>query len=297
MSLQTKIMIEKRIGFVGLGNMGAPMAANLSKGVNKLICYDSAGTTKRAPQNSIHASSIAEVAEYSEILFLCLPDGPTVNKVVKDIISTQSNHIKSIVDNTTSGTREAFCTHEILKQSDIEYVDAPVSGGASGARAGTLTMMVAAPKHLYVALEPLLLLMAKNARHVGEQPGQGMAMKLLNNFLSGMAMAATSEAIAFGAEQGLDMQRIIDIVSVSTGTNSAITDKFPNRITNNRYDSGFSTKLMAKDLTLYVNTCKELGAPHTLSEMLLDKVWKRMLQDKPDSDFTEIYPFTKDQAG
>lgn len=290
-------MNEKKVGFIGLGNMGAPMAANLSEGVNKFICFDSAGTSKRAPQNSIHASSVAEVAEYSEIIFLCLPDGPTVNRVAKEIINTPLNQTKTIVDNTTSGAREAFSTHEFLKQYDIEYVDAPVSGGASGARSGTLTMMVAAPENLYITLEPLLLLMAKNARHVGEQPGQGMAMKLLNNFLSGMAMAATSEAMAFGAEQGLDMQCIIDIVSVSTGTNSAITDKFPNRISNNRYDSGFSTKLMAKDLTLYVKTCKELGAPHRLSEMLLDKVWKKMLQDRPNSDFTEIYPFTKDQAG
>ncbi len=163
--------------------MDAPMAANLSEGVNKFICFDSAGTSKRAPQNSIHASSVAEVAEYSEIIFLCLPDGPTVNRVAKEIINTPLNQTKTIVDNTTSGAREAFSTHEFLKQYDIEYVDAPVSGGASGARSGTLTMMVAAPENLYITLEPLLLLMAKNARPVGEQPGQGLAMSLLNNFL------------------------------------------------------------------------------------------------------------------
>lgn len=289
-------MKGKKIGFVGLGNMGAPMAANLSEGMNELICYDSAGTSRRAPPNSIHASSIAEVANHSEIIFLCLPDGHTVNEVVKVLLETQSNQIETIVDSTTSGAREACSTHEFLKQAGIEYVDAPVSGGAAGARAGSLTMMVAAPKPLYNALEPLLLLMATNARHVGESPGQGMAMKLLNNFLSGMAMAATSEAITFGVEQGLDIQCIIEIVSVSTGTNSAITDKFPNRILNKSYDSGFSTKLMEKDLNLYVNTCKELGTPHILSKMLLEKVWSKMLQDRPNSDFTEIYPFTTDQS-
>ena len=122
--------------------------------------------------------------------------------------------------------------------------------------------------------------------------GQGMAMKLLNNFLSGMAMAATSEAIAFGARQGLDMATIIDTVSVSSGTNTAITDKFPKRILSESFDSGFATRLMTKDLQLYVDSCKQLDAPRRLSETLLEQVWGQMLVDMPASDFTEIYPFT-----
>ncbi|MBR46845.1 MAG: hypothetical protein CMM31_10290 [Rhodospirillaceae bacterium] len=150
---------------------------------------------------------------------------------------------------------------------------------------------------MFARLEPLLMPMAKNARHVGREPGQGMAMKLLNNFLSGMAMAATSEAMAFGASQGLDMATIVDTVSVSSGTNSAVTDKFPNRIIPETYDSGFATRLMTKDLTLFVASCKELGAPHRLSETLLQGVWRRMCDDMPDSDFTEIFPFTVKDGG
>ena len=285
-------MTEPLLGFIGLGNMGGPMAANLAAAGNALICYDASGTAERAPEGSQHASSAAEIAENAAIVFLCLPDGPIANKVSGELMAAPNRIVEVVVDNSTSGAGEARATHDMLAEAGIAYADAPVSGGASGARAGTLAMMVAAPDDLYARLETYLLPMAKNARHVGREPGQGMAMKLLNNYLSGMAMAATSEAIAFGARQGLDMATIIDTVSVSSGRNTAITDKFPNRILSESYDSGFATRLMTKDLQLYVDSCKELDAPRRLSETLLEQVWGQMLAQNPASDFTEIYPFT-----
>jgi 3-hydroxyisobutyrate dehydrogenase-like beta-hydroxyacid dehydrogenase len=285
-------MTEQLLGFIGLGNMGGPMAANLAAAGNALICYDASGTAERAPEGARHAASSAEVAQQAAIVFLCLPDGPIANIVAGELIAAAERRVEVVVDNTTSGAGEARATHAMLGEAGIAYADAPVSGGASGARAGTLAMMVAAPDSLFARLKPLLLPMAKNARHVGTEPGQGMAMKLLNNFLSGMAMAATSEAVAFGARQGLDMATIIDTISVSSGTNTAITDKFPNRILPESYDSGFATRLMTKDLRLYVDSCKDLDAPHLLSEMLLRQIWGRMNEAKPASDFTEIYPFT-----
>lgn len=285
-------MTEQLLGFIGLGNMGGPMAANLSAAGNRLICYDASGTAERAPEGARHAASSAEVAAEAAIVFLCLPDGPIANQVASELMAAPARRTEVVVDNTTSGAGEARATHDMLAEAGIAYADAPVSGGASGARAGTLAMMVAAPDDLFARLEPLLLPMAKNARHVGVKPGQGMAMKLLNNFLSGMAMAATSEAVAFGARQGLDMATIIDTISVSSGKNTAITDKFPNRILSESYDSGFATRLMTKDLRLYVESCKDLEAPHLLSETLLSQVWGRMFEEMPASDFTEVYPFT-----
>ena len=285
-------MTEPLLGFIGLGNMGHPMAANLALSGSSLICYDASGTADRAPEGARHAANSAEVAKSATIVFLCLPDGPIANRVAGELIAAPGRIVEVVVDCTTSGVGEARATHDLLAAAGIAYADAPVSGGASGARAGTLSMMVASPDDVFARLESLLNSMAKNARHVGREPGQGMAMKLLNNFLSGMAMAATSEAMAFGASQGLDMSTIIDTVAVSSGKNTAITDKFPNRILPESYDSGFATQLMTKDLTLYVNSCKNLGAPHRLSETLLQNVWRRMCDEMPESDFTEIYPFT-----
>jgi 3-hydroxyisobutyrate dehydrogenase len=285
-------MTEGPLGFIGLGNMGGPMAANLAAAGHELVCYDAAGTAERAPAGARHAASSAEVAQTAAIIFICLPDGPTANKVAGELMAAPGRVVEVVVDNTTSGAGEARATHDMLATAGIAYADGPVSGGASGARAGTLAMMVAAPDALYARLEPLLLPMAKNARHVGTEPGQGMAMKLLNNFLSAMAMAATSEAVAFGTSQGLDMATILGTVAVSSGNNTAISDKFPNRILPETYDSGFATRLMTKDLRLYLSSCKEAGTPHRLSDTLLEGVWERLFEALPDSDFTRVYPFT-----
>jgi 3-hydroxyisobutyrate dehydrogenase-like beta-hydroxyacid dehydrogenase len=134
--------------------------------------------------------------------------------------------------------------------------------------------------------------MAKNAAHVGTRPGQGMTMKLLNNFLSGTAMAATSEAVAFGERQGLDPKTIIDVVNVSSGRNTATSDKFPNRIITGSFDSGFATRLMAKDMRLYLESVERTGTAHRLGSVIKG-IWNELVQDSPESDFTEIYRFTR----
>lgn len=285
-------MTDQPLGFIGLGNMGEPMAANLAAGGHALICFDRAGTTDRAPEGAACAGSIAEVAQAARIVFLCLPDGGVVKAAAQELIDVPGRVVEIVVDCTTAGIGDAEAAHRMLADAGIAYADAPVSGGRSGARAGTLAMMVAAPDELYAEIAPLLPPMAKNARQVGTKPGQGMAMKLLNNFLSGVAMAATSEAVAFGVRQGLDMATILDTVRVSSGQNTAITDKFPNRILSKTYDSGFATRLLVKDLKLYVESTERLGTPHLLSSIVLNKVWAPMLEEMPDSDFTEVYPFT-----
>jgi len=286
-------MPEKTIGFIGLGNMGAPMASNLSKNSHPLICYDTIDTKKKSPSNAIVADSIEQVAKSASIVFLCLPNGSVVLDVVDRILSVHDRCVEIVVDNTTAGVSEAKEAWERLNKENIKYADAPVSGGVSGAKAGTLAMMVAASQELYTEIEPLLFSMAKNARNVGDQPGQGMAMKLLNNFLSGMAMAASSEAVAFGVAQGLKPEKVIEMVNLSTGRNTTTEDKFPKRILTETFDSGFATNLMAKDLKLYVKSAKDSHAPSFLSEILLNGVWSKMLDKWPDSDFTKIYPFIK----
>ena len=107
-------MPEQLLGFIGLGNMGGPMAVNLAAGGNSLICFDTAGTTERAPQGAKHASSVDEIAQQAEIIFFCLPDGPTVEKVARDVIATDKRVVKVIVYNTTSGASEARATHDLL---------------------------------------------------------------------------------------------------------------------------------------------------------------------------------------
>ena len=121
--------------------------------------------------------------------------------------------------------------------------------------------------------------------HAGPKPGQGQAIKLLNNFLSATALAATSEAIAFGTGQGIDMKTILDIVNASTGRNSATDDKFPRRIMHGRYDAGFTAKLQLKDIRLYLENARAAGITDEIAGVVVD-VWERMEAAMPGADIT-----------
>jgi len=281
------------LGFIGLGNMGGPMAHNLAAAGHEVVCFDAAGTAALAPPGAPTAASAAEVAQRARIVFLCLPDGPVVLQVAREIAACPDRTTEIVVDSTTSGMPDARAAHDLLAAAGIRYADAPVSGGTKGSKAGTLAMMVAAPDDLYAEVEPYLRPMAANARQVGTEPGQGMAMKLLNNFLSATAMAATSEAVAFGVSQGLDMMTIVETVNLSTGRNTATEDKFPNRIATGAFDAGFATRLMAKDIRLYEASVSAVGAPRRLAEQLRE-IWDGMEAAHPDSDFTEIYKHVRD---
>jgi 3-hydroxyisobutyrate dehydrogenase len=133
---------------------------------------------------------------------------------------------------------------------------------------------------------------AKNVFHVGDAAGQGQAMKLLNNFLSGTALAATSEAVAYGETQELDPRTVIDVLNASTGRNTATSDKFPNRILTGSFDAGFQTALMAKDLRLYVESARTGGAYLDIGERVAE-TWRRVAGEMPDSDCTRIYEFVR----
>lgn len=127
-----------------------------------------------------------------------------------------------------------------------------------------------------------------NVFYVGERAGQGQAMKLANNYLSATALAATSEAIAFGMAHGLDMTTMVDVINVSTGRNSASADKFPNRIMSGTYDAGFSTSHMTKDVGLFVDGAQAIGTAHGVAGAVSD-TWRAADEAMPGSDFTEIW--------
>ena len=138
----------------------------------------------------------------------------------------------------------------------------------------------------------MLKAFAKNLFHVGPTPGQGQAVKMLNNFLSATAMAASTEAISFGLAQGLDMKTMLDVVNVSTGRNTATSDKFVNRILTGTFDAGFKTRLLAKDVRLFHENAKAAGTPSEIATLMAD-IWRRADAAMPDTDFTRIYSFMR----
>ena len=286
-------MEPDEIGFVGLGNMGRPMAANLVKSGRHVVVHDAAGTQARAPEGAKLAASNAALAGRVEVIHLCVPDGRTSESIGREIAGVADRRTRLVVDHSTIGTSAAVRVHALLAEQGIEYVDAPISGGVSGAVNATLSIMYSGSGETFEALRPAFESMAGNVFRVGSGPGQGQAMKVLNNFLSGTAMAATAEAVAFGVRQGLDMKMILDVVNASSGRNTATTDKFPNRVLTGTWDAGFSSTQLNKDLGLYREAVGAVGASHPISPAVFD-VWRRLEAHEPNADISRVYPFVRD---
>ena len=183
---------------------------------------------------------------------------------------------------------------DLLAANDLGYVDAPVSGGPAGARARTLSVMYAGSETACASAAPVLEGLSDRRRKVGERPGMGQALKLANNFLSATALAATSEAIAFGVSVGIEMETMLEVLNASSGQSAATSDKFVNHVATGRYASGFANSLMAKDLRLYLDAVRDQGSSAVLGQVTAS-VWEEFASDEPGVDFTRIYPFVAER--
>lgn len=277
-------------GFVGLGQMGGPMAANLAQGGFAVLAYDKAGTEARLPEGARAADALAEMAQACETVFLSVPDGDAVHAVNAELCAAPDPRVKTVIDLSTIGIPAAQAAAERCASAGIAYVDCPVSGGRAGAIAGSISVMWAGPADLLETHRPALTAFARNIFHVGATPGQGQALKLLNNFLSATAMAATAEAVHFGMAQGLDMKTILDAVNVSTGESRSSREKYVDRVLTGSFDSGFSTALMAKDVALYAEAAGDAGTAQDVGA-LMAALWRSAAEGLPGSDHTEIFRF------
>ncbi len=283
-------MSQTAYGFIGLGNMGGPMCANLAAAGFDVLAYDAAGTAERLPEGARAGDGIAALVAACDTIFLSLPDGKVVAAVCEEIAAVQDRRVATLVDFSTTGPEAAKAVGAALDAADIVFVDAPVSGGRAGAIAGTITVIAAGPKDTVDALSGPFDAVGGNTFHVGTAPGQGQAVKLLNNFLSATAMSATSEAVLFGQRHGIAMETILDVVNVSTGRNTASADKFPNRVATGTFDAGFAMALMTKDVGLYLDEVRAAGTPERLGAVI-SGLWNAANAAMPGADFTEIYRY------
>ncbi len=278
------------IGFIGLGNMGRPMAGNIAAAGFDLVCFDAAGTPERLPEGARAVASAEDVFGLADTALFSVPDGAATTALIDQLDRTPQRRVTTIIDLSTVGPTVARASAARLGPRGVTYCDGPVSGGVAGARARTISLMFGGPVAVLDAHRKIFDAFAGNVFHVGELAGQGQAMKLLNNFLSASALAATSEAVAFGLAEGLDMQVMIDVLNVSTGRNSATYDKFPNRIITGTYDAGFHTRLMSKDVALLLESIAAAGTSSVVASAV-GELWAAANEAMPESDFTEIWRF------
>ena len=284
-------MTTDAVGFVGLGNMGGALAANLVAAGHAVVAHD-AYAPDRTPDGATHVPSVAEVALRAEVVVLSLPDGAASEQVARQIVAAPDRRATHVVDTSTIGVGAAEAIAALLAKDGVAYVDAPVSGGVAGARARTLAVMVAGPDEACARVEPVLAGLSDRRHRVGDRPGLGQAMKLANNFLSATALAATSEAIAFGRAAGLDMGTMLDVLNGSSGRSAATSDKFPDHVLTGRYAAGFTNSLMTKDVGLYLRAVEDRRGPAAIGEATA-AVWERFAEAEPGADFTRIFPYVE----
>jgi 3-hydroxyisobutyrate dehydrogenase-like beta-hydroxyacid dehydrogenase len=278
------------VGFVGLGNMGGELAANLVGCGHTVVAHDAAGP-ERTPPGARYAASAGEVARQADIVVFSLPDGKVSEQVAREVVAA-AGRTTHVIDTSTIGVVAARTVAALLADAGIGYVDAPVSGGAAGARARTLMVMYAGTDEDCAGTDEVLAGLSDRRRRVGDRPGLAQALKLANNFLSATALAAASEAVAFGVSVGLDMGTMLEVLNASSGQSAATRDKFPEHVLTGRYASGFRNSLMAKDVALYLREADEQGGATDIGATT-SAIWDRFAAAEPGADFTRIFPFVE----
>jgi 3-hydroxyisobutyrate dehydrogenase-like beta-hydroxyacid dehydrogenase len=287
------------VGFIGTGNMGAPMASRLLDAGYRLVVFDAraGASTALAARGARVAGSVAEVASLATIVFLSLPTPAIVQSVALGAGGLiGGSALKTVVDLSTTGPAVAAAVAKALAGKGISYVDSPVSGGVPGAQKGTLAVMVACAKPAYEQVEPLLLCLGKPF-YAGEKAGLAQTAKLANNLLSIAALAVSSEAIAMGVKAGLDPKVLIDIINAGSGRNSATQDKFPRAILTRRFDFGFATGLAYKDLRLCLEEAEALGVKMPVGTAVQQVLALTQEKFGAESDFTSIARVVEESAG
>lgn len=286
------------IGFLGLGRMGAPMAANLLKAGHPLLVHDVAGEAVAAlvADGAEAAGSAAALGERCDVVFTSLPTPAIVREAVLGPDGVCSRHRPRVLcDLSTSGPQLAAELAAALP--DVACFDAPVSGGIKGAVEATISIMVGGPQAVYAdTLEPLLKLIGKPT-HMGEAPGAGQTMKLVNNLLGAVAIAVTAEGMAFGIKQGLDPAKMIAVLNQSTGINSATRDKWPRSVLPRTFDFGFAAALSLKDTRLLLDEAAAAGVPLPLGGIVEDYLVRTLEREGPLADFTAIAKIAEEAAG
>jgi len=293
-------MPEAALGFIGVGRMGGPMAGHLLAAGHDLVVFD-LSEENMAPllaRGARRAGNAVEVASAAETVFVSLPTPDVVQKVIAGAGGiARGNRVRTVIDLSTTGPRVASAVAaELAEEGRIALVDAPVSGGVGGARAGTLAVMVSCPRDTFSEVEPLLRHFGK-IFYCGEKPGLAQTMKLANNLLSAAALAVTSEAVAMGVKAGLDAKLMIDVINAGSGRNTATETKFPRAVLSGTFDFGFATGLLFKDVRLCVEEAQAMGVPVMVGAAVCQLLGITNATFGPDSDFTNVARVLEQWAG
>lgn len=289
-----------KIGFIGLGNMGGPMAENLVKAGHDVTGFD---LNAPCPEGVIKAASSAEAATDKDVVITMLPNGAILRSVADQIIPAMSADAV-LLDCSTVDVDSARSVAEQAAAANVMAVDAPVSGGVGGACGGTLTFMAGGTDEGFAKVNPLFEIMGQKAVHCGAS-GAGQSAKICNNMILGVTMIATCEAFALADKLGLDRQKMFDVVSTSSGYSWTMNAYCPapgvgpTSPADNDYQPGFAAELMLKDLRLSQQAAEAVDADTPMGHSATDLYTQFVEQEGGEGmDFSAMLPrFEKRQRG
>ncbi|MDO5704536.1 MAG: 3-hydroxyisobutyrate dehydrogenase [Paracoccus sp. (in: a-proteobacteria)] len=281
-----------KIGFIGLGNMGGPMAANLARAGNDVSGFD---LTAAMPDGVTRADTAADAARGADVVITMLPNGAILRAVAAEVIPAMRPGAV-LCDCSTVDVASARAVAGDAAAAGMGALDAPVSGGIGGAQGGTLTFMVGGPDDAFATVKPLFDIMGQKAVHCGAA-GAGQAAKICNNMILGVTMIATCEAFALADKLGLDRQKMFDVVSTSSGYSWTMNAYCPapgvgpTSPADNDYKPGFASELMLKDLMLAQDAADSVQADTPMGRAARD-LYRSFVEDEDGRgrDFSAMLP-------
>ncbi len=291
-----------KIGFIGLGNMGVPMARNLSAGGHEVSGYDVTPEAREAADASLTISqSNIDAAQSAEIVILMLPNGAIAETVANEVLGVMTKG-SLLIDCSTIDVATARKIHKSADDKGVLCLDAPVSGGVGGADAGTLTFMVGGSKPAFEMGAPLFDVMGSKAVHCGSG-GAGQAAKICNNMLLGISMIGACEAFSLAEKLGLSQSALFDVVSTASGscwsvnTYCPVPGVGPQSPADNDYKPGFAAALMLKDLGLSQEAASDTNAATPLGKHATQLYSAMVEAGEGNTDFSGMIKYLETQSG
>jgi 3-hydroxyisobutyrate dehydrogenase-like beta-hydroxyacid dehydrogenase len=287
-------------GFLGVGNMGQPMAGKLLDGGHALTVYDISDAAMRPllERQARRAASPKDLADQCEIVFVSLPTLAAFRSVVFGADGLeQGNKLKLLVNTCTVGVPFVKEIEQAMAAQGVSVVDCPISGGPPGARAGTLSVMVSGDSALVERVRPMISLWGRTLTVAGDKPGAAQVLKLTNNILSAVSLAATAEAFVMGAKGGLDPEVMLSAINAGSGRNSATESKFPAAVLTRSFDYGAEMHILMKDIDLAIAQGEELGVPMWVCQAARLVFKHAMHQGAAKQDLTAIVQYVERGAG
>jgi len=279
-----------RLAFIGLGTMGGHMAANLQRAGHEVRAHD-----LRRVEGFNWFAAAPDAVQGCELLFTSVPGPDEVDAVAAKLKPVLRSGAAWFDLSTNSPSRVRRLHGDLAKQG-VQFLDAPVSGGPTGAEKGTLAMMIAAPRAIADELRPVIEVLGKFF-HIGEEPGLGQTMKVINNLMSATAQLITAEAMVMGVKAGLDPTTMLSVINAGSGRNTASEDKFPRCVVPRRFDFGFPTALLYKDVKLCLDEAEALGVPMVVGNAVRQLMSIGKAAMGPGADITEFVKPIEQWAG